>query len=155
LGEIGLLVVEIVDFEEIRRPFTGVRGEDRSIDVEKSALMEEVSYRPDHLVPDPHQRHLLARAQPEMAVREQKVGAVVLLRDRVLLSGGDDLDVGSVEFKSSRGSIIRFHFPGDLDRGFVGDLSDGGETLFAKVRQAGDALHDPRPVTKLQKVELL
>jgi hypothetical protein len=85
LREVRLLL-EVVDLEQARAALADGAGQDGRVDAHEAALVEEVVDRLLDLAAHAHDGALLAGPQPEVAVVEQEVDAVLLRLDRVLVA---------------------------------------------------------------------
>ena len=98
LREVGF-VSEVFNGKERAGAFAGRRREDGRIGEDEAALVEEVARSLDDFGADAQDRGLARRANPEMAVLHQEVGAVLLERDgegRVFGHALDDFDAFDV-----------------------------------------------------------
>ena len=77
-------VAEVVGLEQRGGSLARRRRQDRRVDVHVVALVEELADAERQLVAHPHDRVLPLGAQPQVAVVQQEVGAVLLGGDRVL-----------------------------------------------------------------------
>ena len=73
---------EVVDLEQCGRALHRVARQDGRIHLDESALLEELVHREYDAIPDPHDRPLPSRPEPQMAVIHQELDAVILGRDR-------------------------------------------------------------------------
>src|SRR5207249_9503691 len=84
LAQIGLLI-EIVGLEQRRRALARRRSQDRGIDEDEIALVEEVPDRLADLAADAQESVLLRRTEPEVAMIQEEIGPVLLRGDRVVV----------------------------------------------------------------------
>ena len=115
LGQIGLLI-EVVDLEERRRAFASRRGKDRCVAEDEAALVEEVPDGSNDLVTDPQDRVLSPGPQPEMAVIHQKLDAVLLRADRIVMGQLDDAQGPHIQFVDPRSFRMLARHAGEEDR---------------------------------------
>src|ERR1019366_4953156 len=102
LREEGVALVEIFRGEEAA-PLADRRGEDRRVDAQESARIVKVVRRLLELAADARDRDLPRRAQPERAVVEEKIDAVLLRLNRIVeRARADDRQVGDAELVSAR-----------------------------------------------------
>src|SRR5690606_9191599 len=80
LGEVCLLL-EVVDLEQARAALTDRAGQDRRVDADEVALVEEVVDCLLDFAAYADDRPLLARAEPQVTMVEQEVDAVLLRLD--------------------------------------------------------------------------
>ena len=106
LREVGL-VVEVVDLEQRRRALARVGREDRRVDQREAVRVEVVAAGADDARAHAQDRVLARRAQPEVAVVHQEVGAVLLRRDRVLVRLLHDAHVARRRARSRAASARR------------------------------------------------
>ena len=78
LREVRLAEIEIVGGEQFTGLFADRSGENRRIDANEAAVVKELADRMFDFVAHARDRHLFARAKPEMAMLEQEGGAVFL-----------------------------------------------------------------------------
>ncbi len=136
LGQVDLLVAEVVDLEQRGRALAGRRREDRRVDQREAVRVEVVADRANDLVAHPQDRVRAARAQVQMPVVEQELDAVLLRRDRVRLrlrDAMDDLGVVDVELVAARRARLRAHPAAYDQRGFLRQVAQLLETFFTGI----------------------
>ena len=105
LRQVGRLA-EVVGLEEGRGALTGGRREDRGVDIGVAAVVEEVADGLADLGADPHHGVLALRPQPQVAVVEQEIGAVVLLADGELGRDVDRIEGTHLELVAAGGAVV-------------------------------------------------
>ena len=121
--------------EKRPRALADGRGEDRRVDAEEVALVEEVVDPLLELTAHRRDRALPRRAQPEVAVVEQKVDPVLLRLDRIVeRARADDREIGDTELVATRRTRVGAHLTGDGNRGLEREL---GETFPHLLRHGG------------------
>src|SRR6266545_4444040 len=123
--------VEVLGGEEVPRRFADRAGEDRRVDEDEAALVEEVADRLDHLVAHAGDGHLVPAPQPQVAVLEQEGGAVLLGRDWEIVARSDDLQVRGRELDAARRAPVGAHDAADFERRL---LREPAERLPGRVR---------------------
>ena len=137
LGEVGVPLLEVLRGEE-PGPLADRRREDRRIDAQEAALVEEVVDRLLDFVPDHHDRTLPRRPEPEVPVVEQEVDAVLLRLDRVVArTRPDDGEPGHTDVQHARRARILARFAGDGDGRLRRQLGEARPELLADL-----ALHE-------------
>ncbi len=103
LREERLSQVEVVDREKARRVLPAGRGEDGGVDQGEIVFVEILTHMPHQGVAHTHDGCLAAGSEPEMAVVQEKIGAVLLFPDGELLLGlMDDIHPGDVQLVPAR-----------------------------------------------------
>src|SRR5207244_6848874 len=86
------LLAEVVGLEQRGGPFRRVRGEDRRVDENEVAVVEEIADGLFDLIADLQHGVLLRGAKPQVAEVHEKRRAVLLGRDRIVLGELNDLE---------------------------------------------------------------
>ena len=124
LREIGVAFVEVLRGEQ-PAPLADRRGEDRRIDAQEAALVEEVVDRLLDLVADDGDGALSRRAQPEVPVVEQEIDAVLLRLDRIVeRARADDREVSHADLEPARRARLGTRFASNLDGRLRGQLGE-------------------------------
>ena len=97
LGQVGRLAVEI-DLEERCSALGGVGREDWRIDVEEAVVVEPVADGTNDGGAHAQYGPLAAGANPEVAVFDEKLDAMLFGLDRVVVGELDQFEAGRVEF---------------------------------------------------------
>src|SRR5256712_4243986 len=148
------LLVEVIGLEQRGRALAGRRCQDRRVDQHEVALMEEIADRLGDLAPEPQECMLLRGAQPEVAVVEEKVGAVLLRADRIVVRQLVNHDRPELHLVAPRGAIVLADDSGHLQRRFLRHFLAGLEDRGADLRLEGHRLRVPGPVTDDQEGQL-
>ena len=148
------LVAEVVRLEEGRRPLDGGSRQDRRVDPDELALVEEVRDRLLHLRADAQHGVLLRRAHPEVAQVHEEVDAVLLRRDRVVLRLAQDLDGRRRHLVPARGALVLAHGSGDPERAFLGRALGGIPHFGRDIGARHDALEVPGSVADDEELDL-
>ncbi len=126
------------------------------VDEGEAVVVEVVADGPHDLRAHPQDGRLTARAQPQVAVIHEEVGAVLLRRDGVLAGAGAD------HFEGRDGELVRvgvlgvgLHLARDAQGGLLREAVGRGEGLGADVVEAHDGLHDAGAVAHLEEDQLL
>ena len=154
LREVRGAEIEVLGLEEGARRFADGAGEDGSVDVNEPLVVEEVVDRPDDLVPDAHDRDLPRAPQPQVAVLEEEIDAVLLGLDRKVGRRAQDFEVRPGEFDAGGRAGIGAHEPRHGDARLV---PHGGQRLPHLGRDLvahEDALDLVRAVAKHEKGDL-
>ena len=130
LREIRLPQVEIVGLEERGRPLTGGGGENRCVEENESSRIEEFPDRPDHLVAYPQYRVCPAGAEPEVTTVHQKIDAVLLGSDGIVVRNMYDLEVAHVHLKAARGALLLPDPSCQGERSLLGQLIEPGKHVL-------------------------
>ncbi len=121
------------------------------------SLVEEIAGGVDDFGAHAQDRRLALRAQPEVAVLHQEVGAVLFGRDRIGVGLGHalhDLDVRDVEFVAAGGALVGADFAFDDDARFLREALDGVEDFRRDGVLRDYALDDADAVAELGEKEL-
>src|SRR2546423_1671512 len=95
-------LAEVVGLEQRLCAFCGVGGENRRIDQNEVALVEEIAASLLDFAADPQDRVLFRGAQPKMANVHQERRAVLLRRNWIVLRERDDLERFDSQLDSAR-----------------------------------------------------
>jgi hypothetical protein len=85
------------------------------------------------------------RAQPQVTVIHQEVGAVLLGRDRIRLGDRDHRDPLEPQLDAARGTRVLAHDAAHHHRALLGELLGRGPVLRGHVVASGHALQNARP----------
>jgi hypothetical protein len=153
LGQVGLLP-EIVGFEKGGGPLAGGGGEHGAVDENVSALIEEVPAPLADLVADPEQGVGAGGAQPEVAVIQEELRAVVLGSDGIVLGGVEDPEVLQSHFVASGGPGFLPDGPPHLQGGLLSQGAARGEDFGGDLLRHHHALEIAGPVPHHQEPHL-
>src|SRR5260370_28675130 len=122
LREISFLIVDVIDFEERGSAFASCGREHRRIGECVALAVHEFAGGADGFGADAEDGGLARRSNPQMAVVEQKIDAVLLELDgergafRYLL---EDLNFGDADFVAARRPSLGTNISGDDNAGFL------------------------------------
>ena len=119
LGEVRRLILEVLRREERGRALAGGRCENWSVGQNEPAAVEKVAHGIDDLVPDPENRLLPLRPDPEVTTVEQILDAVFLRGDRVVLRFTHDAQARHVDLVAAGGPRVRPGGPFEDQRGLL------------------------------------
>ena len=125
LGEVGLVVVEVVHLEELGGAFAGVGREDGRIGADEAVVVEVLGGGAHDGGADAEDGGLARGAEPEVAVLHEEVDAVLFERDGEGGLVGDaleDFDVFDVELEAGGGAGVGADFAGDDEGGLEGEV---------------------------------
>ena len=168
VGRAGRLEVQLSGLREVRRAQVEVghleegagaladgAGEDRGVDEQEPFVVEEPPERHDGGIPDAHHRVRPGGAQPEVAVLEQEVDAVLLLGDRVVeIRVLHDVDRGHGELEARRRALVAPYRAAYDHRGFHFKSSNSLRARRADRVFLGHALDPARAVAQLEEMQL-
>ena len=143
LGEVGLVVVEVVHLEELGGAFAGVGGEDGWVGADEAVGVEVLGCGAHDGGADAEDGGLARGAEPEVAVLHEEVDAVLFEGDGEGGFFGDaleDFDVFDVELVAAGGAGVGADFAGDDDGGLEGEGFEGVEDFFGDGGFGDDAL---------------
>ena len=124
LREIGRAFVEVIGAEQAG-PLADGGGENGRVAADEITRVEEVVHRLFELVPHAHDGDLPLTAQPEGAVVEQEVNAVLLGLDRILVgTRADHLERLHTHLEPARRARVSADFPGERHRRFLRELGE-------------------------------
>ena len=133
LGEVGLVVVEVVHLEELGGAFAGVGGEDGWVGADEAVGVEVLGCGAHDGGADAEDGGLARGAEPEVAVLHEEVDAGFFELDG---EGGFYGDlwmmsyVFDVEFEAAGGAGVGADFAGDGEAGFQGEVLEGVRRLL-------------------------
>src|SRR5271157_5362116 len=156
LREVGLLVVNVIDFKECAGTFAGSGSEHGGVGERVALRIHECAGGANSFGADTQNGGLARGANPEMALVEKEVYAVLFELDgegRGLGNFLDDVDFADADFVAAGGALLGADFAGDNDAGFLGETFEGLER-FGIFFQGADALNDAGTVAKDRKEEL-
>jgi len=154
LGQEGLLVAEVVELEEGAGALARARGEHRRVDADEPTLVEEGPDRRDDGVTDPHHRPLALGSQPQVAPRQQEVGAVLLGGDRVVVRRVDDAPPTRDDLVAPGRSRVGLHLPLEDHARLLAALGECVEELVGHLPPLHDDLDEAGPVAQLDELQL-
>src|SRR5207249_3802721 len=134
--------------------FGGVGGENRRIDQNEVALVEEIAASLLDFAADPQDRVLFRGAQPKMANVHQERGAMLLRRNWIVLRERDDLERFDSQLDSARCASFRADASGDAHRRFLRRLLDRAPSLFVDFLLHDDALQITAAIANNRKLQL-
>ncbi len=143
LGEVGLVVAEVVHLEELGGSFAGVGGEDGRIGADEVVGVEVFRSRAHDGGADAEDGGLAGGADPEVAVLHEEVDAGFFELDGVGGFVGDALgdgDVVDVELEAGGGAGVGADAAGDDEGGFEGEGLEGLEYVLGDGGFGDDAL---------------
>ena len=127
LSEVGFLI-KVSNFKERSSPLASRRSKNGCIDQRKSAIIKEISNRPNDFMSHFQNRMLAGRPNPEMAIVHQKFYTMFFRGDwKGLICWNElpDLQVFDIQFMPAR-SRFAFgdfsHGAGDFQRRFLGQF---------------------------------
>ena len=150
LREVGLLVVDVIHFKERAGAFASGGGEHGSVGKGVALRVHEFAGGADGFGTDAEDGGLARRANPEMALVEEEIDAMLFELDGERRGFGDsldDLDFADADFVAAGGALLGVDFAGDDDAGFLGEAFEGLEG-FGIFFQGADALNDAGAVAK-------
>src|SRR5207253_1555032 len=116
-------------------PLADRRGENRCIDAQKAARVEEIVNGLLDFVPNRKDRPLAAAAKPEMPVVQQEIDSVFLGLNRIIDGApADDGELRHTNLVPARGTWLGAHVAGNLNRRLERELL---ETLPDLGREIG------------------
>ena len=145
---------EVVGLEQRRGALARGRRQDRRVDVGEAAVVEEVADGLADLVADPHHGVLAFGAQPQVAVVEQEVGAVVLLADGELGGDVDRVQGRDLELVAAGGAVVGDQSAGDPHRRLLGQLDRGLPDRLVDLGAEDDALQVAEAVAQDDEAQL-
>ena len=157
LGEVGLVVVEVVHLEELGGAFAGVGGEDGWVGADEAVGVEVLGCGAHDGGADAEDGGLARGAEPEVAVLHEEVDAVLFEGDGEGGFVGDaleDFDVFYVELVAAGGAAVGADFAGDGEAGFEGEVFEGLEDCFGDGGLGDDALDGAGAVAEDGEEEL-
>ncbi len=122
LREIGFLVVDVVDFEKGGRALAGSWGEHGRVRKRVTLAVHELACGADGFGANAEYGGLARRANPEVALIEQEIDAVLFQLDRERLALWNflhDLNFADADFVAAGGALFRADFAGDNDAGLL------------------------------------
>src|SRR6202521_4697568 len=122
LSQVGFLVVDVVDFEKSRGSFAGRRRKHRSVRQRVALGVHEFAGGADRFGTDAEDGSLARSANPQVAVVEKKIDAMLFKLNgegRALGNFLHDLDSCYANFVAVGGAGLFADFSGDDDAGFL------------------------------------
>src|ERR1700674_5883032 len=122
LGQVGFLIVDVVDFEKGGGAFAGGGREHGRVGERVALAVHEFARGPDGFSANAENGGLAGRTNPEMALIEQEIDAMLFELDGERRAFGDfldDLDFGDADFVAAGGALFRADFAGHDDTGFL------------------------------------
>ena len=135
-------------------PSHEVGREHRRIEEHEAAIVEKIAARLLDLAAHAQDGILLRRANPQMAQVVQKRDAMLLVRDRIVARGADDLETFRRQLIAAGRALVLAHEAGHLQRGLLAQMICRRERLGAEVVERRDALADAGAVAHLQEMNL-
>ena len=157
MGEVGLVVVEVVHLKELTGAFAGVGGEDGWVGADEAVDVEVLGCGAHDGGADAEDGGLARGAEPEVAVLHEEVDAVFFEGDGERGVFGDALEdfyVFDVELVAAGGAGVGTDFAGDDEAGFEGELFEGVEDFFGDGGFGDDALDGAGAVAEDGEEEL-
>ena len=157
LGEVGLVVAEVVHLEELGGAFAGVGREDGWIGADEAVGVEVLGGGAHDGGADAEDGGLARGADPEVAVLHEEVDAGFFELDGVGGFVGDALgdgDVVDVELEAGGGAGVGADAAGDDEGGFEGEGLEGLEYVLGDGGFGDDALDGAGAVAEDGEEEL-
>ena len=110
MRQVSLLIAEVINLEKRRRSFARRRRENRRVAQSEAIIVEKVSHSFNYSRAHFQDRVLLFRAQPQMTIVEEKLGPMLLRRNRKIVSVLQNFGIGDVNFDSARRARVFTHF---------------------------------------------
>ncbi len=155
LRQVGLLVVNVIYFEERGGAFAGSGREDGRVGERVALGVHVIARGADGFGADAQDRGLARRANPEMALVEQKIDAVLFELNRIgigVWNALDDFNAADMNFEAARRALFGVNFSRDDDAGFLRQSFERFEG-FRLFFQRDDALDDAGAVAKNREEE--
>jgi hypothetical protein len=143
LGEVGLVVVEVIHLEELTGAFAGVGSEDGWVGADEAVDVEVLGCGAHDGGADAEDGGLARGSEPEVAVLHEEVDAGFFELDGEGGFYGDflyDGDVFDVELVAAGSAGVGADFAGDGEAGFEGEIFQGLEDFFGDGGFGDDAL---------------
>src|SRR6266403_4832765 len=118
LRQVGFLVVDVIHFEEGGRAFAGGGGEHGRVGKRVALAIHEFARGADGLGANAEDGSLAGRSNPQMALIEQEIDAMLFELDgegRAFRNFLDDLDLGDADFVTAWSAFFSADFAGDDD----------------------------------------
>ena len=154
LREIRRLVLEVLRREQRRRALAGRGRENRRVGENEAAAVEEIADGVDDLVANPQDGLLPLRADPEMAAVEEKVDAVLLRRNRIVVRRADDLQALDVDLVAARRPLVGACRPRNDDRRFLAQMIRRRKQLVADGSLRHHGLNEAGTVAQDEEMNL-
>jgi len=157
LGEVGLVVAEVVHFEEFGGAFAGVGREDGWVGADEAVVVEVLGGGAHDGGADAEDGGLAGGADPEVAMLHEKVDAVFFEGDGErggVVDALEDFEGFDVELEAGGGSCIGAHTAGYFQGRFEGEVFEGFEELFGDGGLGDDALDGSGAVAEDGEEEL-
>ena len=157
LRQVGLVVLEVVHLEQRGGSLARCRSENRGIHQGEAVRVEIVAHCFDYFVAHANDGVLALAAQPQVAVVHQKVGAMLLGRDRIRVAFRHALhhfQVLQVHLEAAGRALVGADLASDDNGGFLGQVLDGLEQFFRQGGLHGHALHQAVAVAKDRERDL-
>src|SRR5260370_13172182 len=156
LSEVGLLVVNVIDFEERGSSFAGCGSEHRRVRERVALAVHEFAGSAYGFGANAENGSLARRTNPPGPLIEQDIDAVFLELNgegRALGNSLDDLNLANTDFVAARSALFRADFAGDNDAGFLRQTLQRFER-FGVFLQRADALNDAAAVAENREEQL-
>ena len=156
LREIGFLVVDVVHFEKCGGAFARGGRENRRVGERVALAVHVIAGGALGFGADAQDGGLARRANPEMAMVEQEIDAVLFELDGVgsgLVNFLQDFDFGDADFVAAGGALLGANFSGDDDAGFLREAFQRGEGVGAFFER-NDALNNAGAVAENREEQL-
>ncbi len=142
LAQVGFALVEVFGLEQGGGAFDGRRGQDGRVHVDEAVQFEPLADGRDDSAAHAQDGPLAGHADPQVAVVEGKIHAVLFERHRVILGGGLDdfylLDADLIPTGDSGCALVLAHRSADDDGGF---LRQTGELVEERLGQVAFERH--------------
>ncbi len=157
LRQIGRFL-EVLGREQVGRALGRRRRDDRRVHQHEALVVQPVADRADQRGARAQDGGLARVAQPEVAVVEQKVAAVLAAvafgRQRVgIVGAADNLERIGVQLKAARRALFGPQRAGDAYGRLQRDVTGSVELLFGQVLLEHDALHDAGAVAQMDELQ--
>ncbi len=144
------MIVDVIHFEKRGGAFASGGSEHGRVGERVALAVHEFARRADGFGANAKNGGLAGRANPEMALIEQKIDAVFFKLDGKGRGVGnflDDLDFGDAHFEAAGGALLGADFSSDDDAGFLRETFQRFKG-FGIFLERADALDDSRTVAK-------
>src|SRR6266567_2849238 len=122
LRQIGFLIVDVIHFEQSGRAFAGGGREHGCVSERVALAVHEFARGANGFGANAENGRLARRSNPQVALIEQEINAVLFELDRegrTLRDFLDDLDFADADFVTTRSTLFRADSACDDDAGFL------------------------------------